>query len=76
MVLKIRCDENEKPLNGSLPPHVDLEVIYTEDGVKGKSLKTAEVKGGIKVQVPIFVSTGDVIRIHTETGEYLERVMK
>lgn len=76
MLLKIRFDENEKPLNGSLPPHVELEVTYTEEGVKGKSLKTVEVTGGIKVQVPIFVATGDTIKISTELGEYVERVIK
>ena len=76
MVLKIRFDENEKPLNGSLPQYIELEVTYTEDGVKGKSLKTAEVGSGIKIQVPIFVTIGDKIKINTETGEYVERVMK
>ncbi|MCC6372131.1 MAG: elongation factor P [Bacteroidia bacterium] len=76
MVLKIRFDENEKPLNGSLPPYVELAVTYTEDGVKGKPLKTAEVAGGIKIQVPVFVSNGDILKVNTETGEYVERVMK
>jgi elongation factor P len=74
MVLKIRFDENEKPLNGSLPQYVELDVTYTEEGVKGKSLKTAEVGTGIKIQVPIFVMTGDKLRINTESGEYVERV--
>ncbi len=74
MILKIRFDENEKPLNGSLPTYVELEVTYCEDGVKGKSLKTAEVTGGIKVQVPIFVTIGDKLKITTETCEYVERV--
>ena len=74
MILKIRFDENEKPLNGSLPQYVELDVTYTEEGVKGKSLKTAEVGSGIKIQVPIFVMTGDKLRINCETGEYVERV--
>lgn len=74
MILKIRFDENEKPLNGSLPQYVELEVTYTEDGVKNKTLKTAEVQGGIKIQVPIFVVNGDKLKINTETGEYVERV--
>ncbi len=76
MILKIRFDENEKPLNGSLPLYTELEVTYTEEGVKGKSLKIAEVGNGIKIQVPIFVSIGDKLKINTETGEYVERVMK
>ena len=74
MVLTIRFDDNEKPLNGDLPKYVELAVTYTEDGNKGKTLKTAEVEGGITVQVPLFVSTGDKLRINTETGEYVERV--
>jgi len=76
MVLKIRFDENEKPLNGSLPQYVELEVTYTEDGVKGKTVKTAEVGNGIKILVPLFVANGDKLKINTETGEYVERVMK
>jgi elongation factor P len=74
MVLKIRFDENDKPLSGLLPQYVELEVTYTEEGVKGKSLKTAELAGGIKIQVPIFVVNGDKLKINTETGEYVERV--
>jgi len=74
MVLKIRFDENDKPLNGLLPQYVELEVTYTEEGVKGKSVKTAELEGGVKIQVPIFVVNGDKLKINTETGEYVERV--
>lgn len=76
MVLKVRFDENEKPVLGLLPQYVELEVTYTEDGVKGKSLKMAEVEGGIKIQVPLFVNNGDKLKINTETMEYVERVMK
>ncbi len=76
MVLTIRFDDNEKPLNGDLPKYVELVVTYTEDGNKTKLLKTAEVEGGITVQVPLFVSIGDKLKINTETSEYVERVMK
>ena len=76
MVLTIRFDENEKPLNGELPKYVELTVTYTEDGAHGKLVKSAEVEGGIKIQVPMFVATGDKLRIETETGEYVERVSK
>jgi len=74
MVLKIRFDENDKPLSGLLPQYVELEVVYTEDGVKGKSLKIAEMTGGVKIQVPIFIVIGDKLKINTETNEYVERV--
>ncbi|WP_317897086.1 elongation factor P [Aurantibacillus circumpalustris] len=74
MILTIRFDDNEKPLNGDLPKYVELPVTYTEEGVKGKLLKPAEVEGNITVQVPLFVNMGDVLRITTENGEYVERV--
>ncbi len=76
MVLTIRFDENEKPLNGELPKHVELVVTYTEEGSKGKLVKSAEVEGGITIQVPLFVAIGDKLKITTETGEYVERVGK
>ena len=76
MLLKIRFDENEKPLTGLLPQYVTLDVVDSEEGVKGKTLKTAEVEGGINIQVPIFVMIGDKVKINTETIEYVERVMK
>jgi elongation factor P len=78
MILSIRFDDDEQPLDGLLPKHVELEVTYTENGIKGdstsKSLKPAEVEGGINIQVPLFVEVGDKLRINTETGEYVERV--
>jgi elongation factor P len=74
MILKIRFDDNEKPLNGELPKYVELDVTYAEDGNKSKLLKTVEVEGGISLQVPLFVASGDRLRISTETGEYVERV--
>lgn len=74
MILKIRFDENEKPLSGNLPKYAELVVTYTEEGVKGKLLKPAEVEGGINIQVPLFVVIGDKLRINIETSEYVERV--
>lgn len=74
MILMIRFDENEKPLNGELPKFVELTVTYTEEGTKGKLLKSAEVEGGINIQVPLFVGIGDKLKINTETSEYVERV--
>lgn len=76
MILKIRFDENEKALSGELPKFVELTVTYTEEGNKGKILKPAELEGGIAIQVPLFVSIGDKLKINTETNEYVERVMK
>ncbi|AHM56796.1 elongation factor P [Peptoclostridium acidaminophilum DSM 3953] len=59
------------------PNFVDLEVIETEPGIKGNTAsnvtKAATVETGAVVQVPLFVNTGDKIKIDTRTGEYLSR---
>jgi elongation factor P len=55
-----------------------LEVTYTEPGVKGdtatNTLKPATVETGAQVMVPLFVDTGEKIKIDTRTGTYMERV--
>ncbi|AOR23919.1 elongation factor P [Clostridium taeniosporum] len=60
------------------PNFVELQITYTEPGVKGNtatnSLKPATVETGATINVPMFVNDGDVIRIDTRTGEYMERV--
>ncbi|MBW6410935.1 elongation factor P [Clostridium weizhouense] len=60
------------------PNFVELQITYTEPGVKGNTatnaLKPATVETGAIVNVPMFVNDGDVIRIDTRTGEYMERV--
>lgn len=67
----------EEMIGVELPPKVDLKVIETPEGVKGNSAgnvtKTAELETGYKLSVPMFVNEGDVIRVNTETGEYVER---
>ncbi|HET6243783.1 MAG: elongation factor P [Bacteroidetes bacterium] len=73
MILIIRFDENDKPVQGSLPKYTELEVIYTEDS-RGKLLKMAEVEGGIQIQVPIFINIGDKLKINIDTSEYVERI--
>jgi elongation factor P len=59
---------------------VELEVTYTEHAVKGdtsnKVMKAAKLETGAEISVPSFVDIGTVIRIDTETGEYLDRVKK
>lgn len=61
-----------------LPVKVDLEVTYTEPGYKGdtqsSSFKPATLETGLQVQVPLFIKQGEVIRINTQTGQYVERV--
>ena len=69
---------NEEPLSLEPPITVDLRVTYTEPGFKGDTAtggtKPATLETGLTVQVPLFVSTGDVIRVKTDTASYLERV--
>ncbi|MGI6623568.1 MAG: elongation factor P [Clostridiaceae bacterium] len=59
------------------PMFVELEVTDTEPGFKGDTAtgatKPATVETGAQVKVPLFINQGDVIRIDTRTGEYLER---
>ncbi len=59
---------------------VELLVVESEPGVAGNTAtnatKNAKLETGINIQVPMFVNEGDVIRIDTRTGEYMERVKK
>jgi elongation factor P len=68
----------DEPLSVDLPVTVDLEVTYTEPGFKGDTAtggtKPATLQTGLVVQVPLFISTGDKIRVKTDTGTYVERV--
>jgi elongation factor P len=60
-----------------LPNSVELQVIETEPGFKGDrataGTKAAKLETGATVQVPLFINTGEIIRVHTRTGEYLEK---
>jgi len=70
--------ELERPLLVELPPFVVLEVTYTEPGVRGDTAtnvtKPAKVETGAEVAVPIFVGTGEKIKVDTRTHSYVERV--
>ncbi|HXH20020.1 MAG TPA: elongation factor P [Chitinophagales bacterium] len=70
--------ETERPLLVELPPFVILEVTYTEPGVRGDTAtnvtKPAKVETGAEVAVPLFVGTGEKIKVDTRTHEYVERV--
>ena len=61
-----------------LPPFVEMEITYTEPGVKGdtatNTLKPATVETGAEVMVPMFINEGDVIRVSTADRSYSERV--
>ncbi len=70
--------DSETPLNCELPPFVELEVTYTEPGVKGdtatNTLKAATTETGAVVNVPLFINTGEKIKVDTRTKSYAERV--
>lgn len=69
--------DKEVPLTMELPAHMVFEITYTEPGVKGdtatNTMKPATIETGAEVRVPLFISTGEKIKIDTRTGEYLER---
>jgi elongation factor P len=66
-----------KVLGVELPITVEVEVTYTEPGFKGDTAtggtKPATVETGVNVDVPLFVNTGDRIKVDTRTGRYIER---
>lgn len=67
----------EEPVGIELPQTVDLKVTDTVPGIKGATasnqIKPATTETGLVVNVPPFINTGDVIRVSTDTGEYLSR---
>jgi len=67
-----------RPLGVELPTTVDLKVTQTSPGFKGDTAagggKPATVETGLTLNVPFFVNEGDVIRVDTRTGAYVERV--
>ena len=69
-----------RPVGIDLPLNVEMKVMETEPGIKGASVsnvgKPAKMETGLIVQVPAFINEGDVIRIDTATGSYVERVNK
>jgi translation elongation factor P len=70
--------ETELPMSVELPDKIEVQVTYTEPGLRGdtatRTLKPATIETGATVNVPLFVNEGEMIRINTKTGEYLERV--
>ncbi|MFI5125107.1 MAG: elongation factor P [Chitinophagales bacterium] len=70
--------ETEIAMGVELPDKIVLLVTYSEPGVRGdtatRTLKPAKVETGATVNVPLFVNEGELIRVNTKTGEYVERV--
>ena len=78
VTLLIAFENGTNPITAEAPAHVIMEVTYTEPGVQGdtatRTLKPATLETGAEIKVPLFVNTGDKIKIKTSTGEYVERV--
>lgn len=70
--------ETNKTLSCELPQFVELEVTYTEPGVRGNTAtnvqKMATLESGSEIQVPIFINIGDKVKVDTRTRAYVERV--
>ena len=69
--------DSETILTAEMPTHVVLEITYTEPGLRGdtatNTLKPATVETGAEVRVPLFIETGEKVKIDTRTGTYVER---
>jgi elongation factor P len=75
------CDilfHNGEAISVDIPNFVELAVAKTEPGLKGDTAaggtKPAELETGASVNVPLFMNEGDILKIDTRTGEYIERV--
>jgi elongation factor P len=69
---------NDVPISMQLPPFVELAVVSTELGVRGDtasggSTKPASLETGLQVRVPLFIKEGEVVRVSTQTGEFVGR---
>ncbi|MDP6357956.1 MAG: elongation factor P, partial [Planctomycetota bacterium] len=69
---------NGSPIDVELPIFIEKEIVYTEPGARGNTatnvLKPAKIDTGYEINVPIFMNQGDIVKIDTRTGEYVERV--
>ena len=72
--------ENSNILSVEMPQNVVLEVVSSEPGVKGNTAtnatKSAKLETGAMINVPLFINEGDLIKVDTDKGVYLERMKK
>lgn len=70
--------KQDEPLEVEFPPKMNFKISEAAPGVKGDTQggaqKDALLENGLKVRVPLFISKGDMVRVDTRTGEYVERV--
>lgn len=70
--------ETEEPLTCELPAYMEFEITYTEPGVKGNTAtnatKDATIDTGATIKVPLFINTGERVKVDTRTGDYAGRI--
>ncbi len=78
ITLIIAFENGTAPITAEAPAHVVLEVQYTEPGLQGdtatRTLKPATLENGAEIRVPLFINTGEKVKVDTRTGAYVERV--
>ena len=67
-----------EPITVEPPTFMEIKIVKTDPGIRGDTasgrvMKPAELESGAKVQVPIFIEEGEVIKVDTRTGEYVSR---
>lgn len=76
--VELLLDDKEQIINVELPVFVNLVVVETEPGFKGdtatNTFKPARLETGAQISVPLFVNEGDMLKVDTRTGSYVERV--
>ncbi|MEN8192719.1 MAG: elongation factor P [Bacteroidota bacterium] len=76
--VELLLDDNDNIVTAEIPVFVILEVTETEPGFKGDTatnvMKPATLETGANINVPLFVNVGDVLKVDTRRGEYVERV--
>jgi elongation factor P len=76
--VELLVDDTEQIISVDIPVFVNLKVVTTEPGFRGDTatnvMKPATLETGCVVNVPLFVNEGDLLKIDTRTGEYVERV--
>ncbi len=75
--LIIAFENGTNPITAEAPQSVVVNVTYTEPGLAGdtatRTLKTAKIETGAEIKVPLFINTGDNVKIDARTGDYIER---